>query len=535
MQTPPASPSHKLAAAYARLESLVLKPRIEPTGSAPYWLLAALLAAGLWVRLSTLGSDSLWVDELYSWAVTRMDMRRILTVPFDVHPPLFYATLKVVTAFGQSEAVLRAPSAICGLVTVGLVFAFARRYCGATAAMLGSAVVLFSYKHIVHSSNARNYVLMLMLCVAASWALGAMAERLTEDRRPARSAAPFAVAYGLLALAALMTHTVTAIYLFVLSGLMLLGVGRERPGRALRLAAGLALANAPAYGVWVVWYLRSRATASDFEWQRVFKPVEAAQIFAATFVPNNLPIPVMLIAALFVLAGVFVAMRRAPAAYWVPVVAMSVVLPATLYIVSFFKPIYMERTVLLTVPGAGLAVAALVAGLRGRRVGVLIGAALVAAYVASAWTYVARGKDDDAYGMQIIQDFRGAMQIVDSEMGPGAALLTCDTFSEPALRYYGKRQPYSHVIYLGDGKFGVRQGRWEDYYGAPASQRVEANWAPPRPDTLAPFQRLIYLDVSNFCTTGDPALAKVLAEQGFARQSPRHVQGLNVQAFVRKP
>ncbi len=521
-----------------------LRPRAAGPVQFGPWTTGAVIAlaaiAGAWARLSTIGNDALFMDELYTWAVTKMSVWRILTTPFDVHPPLFFLVAKAFTVFGDSETALRAPSVIAGIATAGLVFQFARKYCGTTASAFGAIVLLLSYKHIVHSSTTRNYALLLLLAFAATWVLVVLARRLATDQQRAGKIALLAAAYNVLALGALMTHTVGSIYLLVLNGLVLLGFGLERPNRSFRLAVYLAGLNLIPYGIFAVWFSRAQATLTDYGWLQAFSVIDAAKIFAATLGPGRIPVGggvtevVLVLVVILVLAGVIVSVLRAPSEYWAPTVAMTIALPLALYALTPLQTIYMERTILFTVPGAALAVAALVGWVRWKAVSLAIGGVLTAAYLSSAAIYVMRDSSRISYGMQPIQDFRAAMKVVDAEVAQGAGLLTCETFSEPALRYYGKQQAYAHITTTAPRDFGIRTGKWLDYFGLPAPERDAKKWIQPAPTAPDRYQRLVYLDVVNFCLRTDSGIFDTLQNRGFAVDGVTRLQGINVYTLSRR-
>lgn len=501
-----------------------LAPKLD-SGAAPVWLIALVLAAGVAARFATLSADALWADELYSWSVTRMDWNRLLFVPYDVHPPFYYALLKLATAFGDSEGQLRALSAVFGLATVALVFAFARRHCGTQAALVGAAVALFSNRLIVHSSTARNYALMVMMCVAASWALVAVLERISQRRNPW----PLAGGYALLAMGALMAHTASAIYLFVLSGLALVAFGASTPRRIPQIGGMLALMNAPAYLALAIWYLGARHSQVDFSWLTRLGALPSLRVLAGVMTPSNLPFPIVAVCFLCVLLGVLVAVLRARPSYWVPIVAMTVAFPMTIYVAGWIKPLFMERTILLAAPGAALAVAALAAGLRPPRAGLAVGGLVAAAFAVSALVYVTRDKSAESYGMQPIQDFRSAFRLVDAAIVPGAAVLTCDVFTEPSFDYYGAKPPYAHLVYLGGDRFNQWARSWLDYFGRPAPKRL--SWTEPQAGVLKPYRRIIYLESRIFCSDKDPH--GPLTAEGFTAKGSQWVQGFKIRIYDR--
>jgi hypothetical protein len=522
----------------------VLRDRSDGPAQFSPWITGAIITlavvAGAWARLSTVGHDALFMDELYSWAVTKMSAWHILTTPFDVHPPLFFLVAKAFTVFGDSETALRAPSVIAGLATAGLVFQFARKYCGTTAAAFGSVVLLLSYKHIVHSSTARNYALVLFLAFAATWLLVVLARRLTTGDQATKKIAPLFVAYSVLVLGTIMTHVIGSIYILVLNALVLLGFALERPDKSIRLAAYMAALNAVPYCIFAVWFLREQSTSTDYDWLQTFSIPDAVKILMGTFGPVRIPIgggvseAILVIVAVLVLAGVIVAIARTPVEYWAPVVAMTIALPVAAYAFSPIQTIYMERTILFSVPGAALAIAALVGWLRWKAASLVIGGALTAAYLSSAASYVTRGVSLTAYGMQPVQDFRGAIKEVNAQVAQGAGLLMCEYFTEPALRYYGEPKIFANINLDESLHFGLRDGKWIDYFGLPASKRDTGKWLELDPTAPDRYQKLVYLDVSNFCILKDDARFEALRGRGFTVDHVTRFQGINVYALTRR-
>src|SRR5256885_855396 len=80
--------------------------------------LVLLLAAAL--RLAALGSESLWYDEAFAWAWVQQPHAALWGPPaaIEPNPPFYYSLLRAWRQlFGDSEAALRAPSAVCGVLS----------------------------------------------------------------------------------------------------------------------------------------------------------------------------------------------------------------------------------------------------------------------------------------------------------------------------------------------------------------------------------------------------------------------------------
>ncbi len=216
----------------------------------------ALTALAALVRFSTLDRESLWFDE----AVTVVDVLRPsfgatmeALSRADPTPPLYYALLWVWTqAFGTDEVGLRSLSALCGTLTVPVIYAAAAELTASRRAGLAAAALVAVNPLLVwYSQETRAYAL-LALVVALS--LFAFARALEAPRPPA-----LALWAGAAALA-LLTHYF-AVFLVAAQGLWLLTAARRRvavvAAGAPVVVLGLALAflarhQAPTAGVtWV--------------------------------------------------------------------------------------------------------------------------------------------------------------------------------------------------------------------------------------------------------------------------------------------
>jgi uncharacterized membrane protein len=131
------------------------------------WALAAILAAGAFLRLFRLGSESLWVDEAYSLSVARESLGEIL-LHHDNTPPLYNLVLHLwIGVAGTSEWALRLPSAAFGTAAVALTFPVARRIAGERAALVATALHAASFYLWSTGQEARAYALTILLAVAS--------------------------------------------------------------------------------------------------------------------------------------------------------------------------------------------------------------------------------------------------------------------------------------------------------------------------------------------------------------------------------
>ena len=168
---------------------------------AAWWLaMTGITLAAALLRLSRLGEESLWFDEASTWAVLQAPGGDFITavVRHEVSPPLYFALMKGWTSIaGDSEVVLRLPSALVGTLTVLILGWLARRIAGPGPALVGSFLLALSPFHIWYSQEARSYAVYTFLILLATTALAVAWE--TNQRQAWR-------VYSLSLLAACYTH-----------------------------------------------------------------------------------------------------------------------------------------------------------------------------------------------------------------------------------------------------------------------------------------------------------------------------------------
>jgi uncharacterized membrane protein len=201
-----------------------------------------LLAVAIALRLYRLGQNSFWVDEYASLLVARHPWQEIPAAALRgdaFEPPLYFWLLHVaLRMFGESEVILRFPSAVSGGVTIPLTVLLLRGLRAAPrTAVLGGALLAFNPLHIWYSQEARPYA--LLICLGAG-SLIALARALRTNGALAWSG------FTVLASLTIMTHVIGVF--FPLVGWLWI-LSRHRNPATLRplLAAtlGIMLLTAP--------------------------------------------------------------------------------------------------------------------------------------------------------------------------------------------------------------------------------------------------------------------------------------------------
>jgi 4-amino-4-deoxy-L-arabinose transferase-like glycosyltransferase len=147
----------------------------------------------------------------------------------DVHPPLWYLIEYSIThIFGQSEMLLRVPSALFGSMGCLALYALIHKLSGEQAARWGSGLMAVLPGQIYYSQEARMYSLLTLLVIVASYAVIARRWRL------------MGITFALI----LFTQTIGAIYVLILAGYSLI-ISRGASARSCLFGAVAYLPQLP--------------------------------------------------------------------------------------------------------------------------------------------------------------------------------------------------------------------------------------------------------------------------------------------------
>lgn len=441
-------------------------------------ILAATLVAAI-LRLWGLGSQSLWVDEVFTWmsagGTGAFGPRELLE---NVHGPLYSAAVHLaMQVLGDREWVLRLPSALAGIAMVPAMAWAAGRWVGARASVPAAWLAAGSPFLVWYSQEARNYS-WLMLAAALSAGSIAGLQRSVDAGRVARLVA--VTAFGLLSnlsfalLAPLSVHAMaygpletrrTRRRVLVVSALVLALValpwlpqiartwdwsrlGPSRPDAAqeepLRGATTFHLGALPyamhTLSVGSTLGPSTRELRRDASWRALRPHVPVMAATAATF------------GTLLVLGLAALARRRRLAD-----TLLGLLVPAL--VISYFAlqnfKVFHPRYLAVSMPWLLFVFAAAFAGLQGRS------RALLSAAVAVLWALsLAHLHGDPAYRRE---DYRGALAAVRGEIGPGEQVVAVG--SEEPVVYYGRGLPVTRW-WLGHAERPDRMERtWRETLG----------------------------------------------------------------------
>lgn len=295
--------------------------------------ISLILLGALVVRLPGLWTESLWYDETFTYGLARLDFPHMMTViQSDVHPPLWYIVEWItIRILGSSEAALRFPSLLCGLLVVYLIYrlALALQQPRPTA-LVAAAIVSVLPAALHYSHEARGYSLLAAAVLLMTIAV--------LERKP--------FWFFVAGVVALYTHNLGWFYVGVM-GLTGLYIRRSHRGIWLIACALVALTGA----MWLPTALRQSADIADGFWLQTLNLGEFLRTIVIgtmyTKIPTDLLLPITGgVVGISVLSVAF-ALRWLLSSRGMVYLVMVLGAPLLIAIVSiFWRNVFIERAVL---------------------------------------------------------------------------------------------------------------------------------------------------------------------------------------------
>lgn len=285
--------------------------------------LIALLLAGLLVRLIRLNA-ALWYDEAFSAWLAKLPLQALVTATFgDVHPPAYYLLIKGLGGLlGYSEAVLRAPSVLAGVVLIAVVYRLGRVLrLSDTAVWISTGLTAFAPFQVYYSQEARFYALQMLAITLA--ALG-----LVERRW-------WLLAAG--SLAALYLHNISALFV---AALFLAGLAKATLKPLVITGAVVAVGYIPG-ALWAL--LQAQMIGQGFWVLPITSPGRLLDMLADLifYIPGNPYIIVDAILSALGLLLVVLAWRKLPR---LPAAFVAVSLGIVIIVSALWQPVLISRT-----------------------------------------------------------------------------------------------------------------------------------------------------------------------------------------------
>ena len=332
--------------------------------------LLALVVVGLTVvELSVLDRRALANDEATSYFIAHVgwsDFWESL-VTSEANGSAFYLLLRFWLEVGRSEAVLRVLPMLFAITTVPVLFAATRRMFGAPADVIAAAFLATNVMFLEHGQDLRSYSLSALLVTVSGWFfVRGLADPSIVNR----------VGHIVASALAMYAHFFSALVLLAQFVAMLLFPDRRR---SLRFA----LPNFALVGVLVA-PLAAFVMAGDrgqVDWIPKLSP---RRVRGALVDLSGMPgIEELIVVVVVVMAGIAFALWRRPpdpapapardvdensafaAPGWrVGFACLWVILPISgALLISFFKPLFVSRYLLVALPGLALTMAVAFASL----------------------------------------------------------------------------------------------------------------------------------------------------------------------------
>jgi uncharacterized membrane protein len=133
----------------SRLKKLATEHRV---------LLAIALGLAIATRLYDLGAESLWLDEAITFHRSRLPFGELIAdAAKTYHNPAYFMFVHFWMTLGDSEFMLRLPSAVCGVFTIFFTFGIGRIAAGNWAGFGAALVLCLNPKALEYDQEARMY------------------------------------------------------------------------------------------------------------------------------------------------------------------------------------------------------------------------------------------------------------------------------------------------------------------------------------------------------------------------------------------
>jgi uncharacterized membrane protein len=410
-------------------------------------ILSAIILIGFAIRLYKLGAQSLWYDETVSAVLASEPPAELIAhTARDIHPPAYYLFLHYWTSLaGDTEFALAFVSLIFGVLLIPLTYHLGRLLADRTSATWAALLIACSPFNVWYSQEVRMYTLGAALGLAATmWAWQALFGRTAQKSMVNRCW----LGYIVCATIGLYTLYYFAFLLIVLNLLFLIRLllPRIRSSAliALVVANGLVLL---AYAPWlpIAWRQATNPPVPPWRTQLGLWPVLVESWSALSLgqsVQSAAVWPILLLALVLLVAGVTYLSQQGRAPTTLSFRAIFLFLytfgPLGLIVLlSFIVPLYHVRYVFTFAPAFYILLGAGIVWLArhpGRWPALIAASLLLAASAYSIYQlhFDLRNRSDD---------FRAAVNFIESHWQPGDAILINAGYTYPAFLYYAD-DPY---------------------------------------------------------------------------------------------
>jgi mannosyltransferase len=400
----------------ARIEARTPFPTVLMHRPTVYVTAITVLALALGFIL--LGDKSFWLDEGYSFAYAQSDWSGLWKVisTSQANMSLYYVLLHPWLGIGTGEFAIRALSVLFVAGTIPLLYALGRRLLGDLPALLACLLFAVNSFAIRYAQEARGYSLAVFLSVLSTLLFVRAIDRPSFGRWAA-----YAFVGGVAAYAHFFMAFVLAAHL---AALLFLGSRRPRVRHLIAVYAAVAALVSP-----LVLFVFTRSKG-QISW--IPRPTPTSLIRAFEDLSGGLGPWLPLAYFVVGTAGAVAAWRALRAGRLQPwhavLVAAWFLIPVLgSFVLSFAKPIFISKYLIVALPALALGVGFGLATLPSK--GAVVGATVVVvALSAVGLTRWYSGYEKD--------DWRGAARFLVDGARPGDGIVVVPTRVRKALEYY---------------------------------------------------------------------------------------------------
>jgi mannosyltransferase len=312
----------------------------------PIWL-ALILIMAIALRLYRIGANSLWFDEAFSWLVARQPAWAILTQRLEpILPPLYHFLLHFWIFMGESEAVLRSFSAVCGVLVIPVIYFLGREISDSATGVAAALLIAVLPFHVYFAQEARLYALVILL----SALMLLMFVRVWKGKGYG-----FWIGFGVLVGLSFYAHYFVIFSLAVLHGFVFLArsAGQRRwPGLLLADMVAMVVVAPHLLSAWA----QAQQVTSNF-WLPVPSPLQPIKtldylLFSHTTPPWLVPVALFLTLSIITLVTWAAFLAQGEVRKWLPLLLALVLGPIFLALILSWLvgPVYLDRSFSLVTP-----------------------------------------------------------------------------------------------------------------------------------------------------------------------------------------
>ena len=327
-----------------KAEAAISRPRTHCTT----WLLVSIVALAVALRFFQLGEWSFWHDEALSVLLARKPLTDLLHIAAgDVHPPLYFLVVRAFLVLGQSEAIVRLPSALCSSAVVLGLYLVAHDLFDSRVALVSAFLFTVCPFQLFYAQEARMYAQLELFTVLCCWCF---IRALRGNRLEWWG--------GFVICGALASYTAYFVVFVFLAQAFYVFLVDRRCDRIWRfLLSGVAIGVLYSPWMWVS-LNQTRAVLASY-WMERPNPLVLVTTLSTFLLSYSLQ-PILAVpgmaAALFLLMVVLNSLRyamrdpRSPRRAFVWLLLWTFVPLLATYLVSLIRPIFHVRTVIVAAP-----------------------------------------------------------------------------------------------------------------------------------------------------------------------------------------